>query len=133
MTQTKAKWGFDLTSFGEGEAGAKVFKSILDEMGLNCKPKRRRSYKYLVRNGTDKTPLNERPFIWSIKGLRLVTGANPLTGEYYMARGRESELGYASYIGISGDRELVEKLAKLISSKAEFVKEETPNESGFIN
>lgn len=117
-------WGFDLTHFADGARGANSFKAILDAMELPNRPKR--------SNSASDRPLNSRPFVWKIKGLRLVTGNNPLTGQYYIKGQRENELGYASYIGITGDAELVAKLAKLISSNAESIKDETAHESRFI-
>src|SRR5581483_3363045 len=127
----KMQWGFDITSFGDGKQGAKVFREILEACGLPTKPKRRRPYRADKLIGR-VDPLNQRPFVWKTKGLRLVTGNDPLTGRYSRAGQRENELGYASYIGISGDKDSVTKLAKLIAERAEYVKEETPGESRFI-
>lgn len=121
---TNAQWGFDLTNFSD----AKTFEAILIEMGLPLIAKRRAAYK-----GMDSDPLNMRPFVWKRAGLRLVTGNNPLTGKYYRADQRNSETGYASYIGISGDEASVAKLAALIKKHAEYIKDETVGQSRFID
>jgi hypothetical protein len=122
-------WGFDLTHFADGVRGAVMFREILEACGLPVTPKRRAAIKGLR---TDQ-PLNERPFVWKREGLRLVTGANPISGAYRNAKQRDNELGYASYIGITGNAKDVAKLAKLISQRAESIKEETPHESRFID
>lgn len=116
-TKNERQWGFDLTSFGDGERGKVNFKCILKEMGLSDKPI------------FDK---ENRAYIWANPYLMLVTGNNPITGKYGSPKQREPELGYASYIGIEGSPDQVEKLASLIRDNAEYIKEEVKHERQFI-
>lgn len=92
----ETEWGFDLTLIGDGKKGAATFKRILKECDLPLNPRHR---------------ADGQPFVWKRIGLTLVTGNNPITGEYIRAGQRENELGYASYIGITGFDLAVEKLA----------------------
>lgn len=121
----KTLWGFDLTSFISAES----FENILTEMGLPLKAKRARARDDFDR----KTPLNQRPFVWKRPGLRLVTGNNPITGDYYNSARRPNEKGYASYIGIEGNATAVHKLVKLIKERADYIKDESENASHFIS
>jgi hypothetical protein len=57
-------------------------------------------------------------FTWSNKKVKLVTGNNPLTGEYNIPGGRQTDKGYASYVGIVGEPRAVLNLARDIREVA---------------
>lgn len=116
-TKNERQWGFDLTTFGEGEQGALNFKEILKKHNLSQKP---------IHSKEDGC------YIWANASLFLVTGNNPLNGKYGRPGQRDPELGYASYIGIEGYPTDVEALASSIREKAEYIKEEVKHERQFI-
>ena len=108
--QIDAEWGFDLTYITSTN-----WKKVLSAVGITEKPVR-----------------NDEKWVWSAKGIKIHTGNNPITGTYGTPGARKSEKGYASYIGIYGNAELVKNAATTIKTLAEFIKEETPNSSRFI-
>lgn len=64
-------------------------------------------------------------FVWGFKDGHIVTGNNPLTGEYYIPGRRDPEIGYCSYIGITGTRAFVRKVKRFIKKHAEYIKDES--------
>lgn len=107
MDETR-KWGFDLTDFGRNwPKGVKALKLTLE------------------------THAPDMPWRWSAPGLIIDTCSNPLTGEYYRASYRAPEKGYASSIGIDGERAAVMKAVALIHEHAEYIKGESPNDREF--
>ncbi len=107
------KHGFDLTDFKPGG-----FQKVLK--ALKIRPKAQ-----LDRNGSG--------WEWKGNGILIVTGNNPITGEYAGgAIKRKLEKNYASYIGIEGKRELVLKAAELINKYASYIKREEPGKRGYI-
>ena len=107
-----AKHGFDLTDFKPGS-----FKKILKL--LKIKPKAQ-----LDRNKTG--------WEWKGKGILIVTGNNPITGEYYNPKMRKNEKNYASYIGVEGKPDMVETAVTLIRQYASYIKNESPRRRGYI-
>ena len=108
------KWGFDLTDFGSSQNFEKVLRANKLSSG----------YKLVKKRG-------ERFFTWKNSSVKLITNNNPLTGEY-SSGGRTKEHGYASYIGITGEKEAVIKLVKTIKKYAVYIKDESPNERDYI-
>lgn len=108
----KAEWGFDLTSIRP-----EIWRKILKFIGASEKP------------GRDDSSAG---WVWKGKTVTIYTGNDPISGEYYRAGAREIEKGYASYIGIEGDKETVKKVADIIRKKADYIKEESPEERQFI-
>ena len=102
--------GFDLTHFGE------QWPALEAMLGLR--------YVGRAKHG----------FEWATDdGLVMVTGNNPTTGEYGPGRDkRDDEVGFASYIGLTGPETEVEKAAALIRQYADFIKDETPGRRTFI-
>jgi len=110
------EWGFDLTDFGN----VSDFTKLLKKFTLNKKKKVNKGDGYYQ-------------YEWYNPELKLITDNNPITGEYKNPRLRKPEKGYASYIGIEGNNEKeVHRLAKYISSHANSIKGESPNERAFI-
>lgn len=65
-------------------------------------------------------------FVWGFRDGHIVTGNNPLHGDY--CRGtREPEMGYCSYIGITGTPAFVRKVKAYIRKHAEYIKDEAPS------
>jgi len=108
-----AKHGFDLTDFKRNG-----FKQLLK--ALKIKPKAQ-----LVKN--------ESGWGWKGNGILIVTGNNPLTGEYASAAvKRKNEKDYASYIGIEGKPELVKQAVELVHKWASYIKNESPGRRNYI-
>ena len=109
-----AKHGFDLTDFRSGRDFTKILKD------LKIRPKA-------------QLDRNESGWEWKGNGITIVTGNNPLTGEY--AGGtirRKNEKGYASYIGVEGKPELVQQAVELIRKFATYIKKESPGKREYI-
>ena len=117
-----AKHGFDLTDFKHNK-----FIVVLKNLGI--KPK-------AVR-GDEVSGRKEHGWVWQGPGIRIVTGNNPITGEYHSQGGegkplRKAEKNYASYIGIEGKKDLVLKTAELINKYASYIKREEPGRRSYI-
>jgi len=113
----KREYGFDLTDFGSVEN----FKSLLKRHNL-------KRYKKVKANPGE---YSYNTFTWSAPGLKLITGNNPITGEY-SSKNRGNEKGYASYMGIIGEEEKVRALAEDIKKTATYIKGENSSEREFI-
>lgn len=106
----EAQWGFDLTSIS-----AENWKKILLAGEISPKPVN-----------------DDGKWVWTGPNIKIHTGNDPISGKYGRTGGRAPEKDYASYIGIYGEKAIVKKIAKMISTLAEDIKEETPNKSRFI-
>ena len=107
-----AKHGFDLTDFKPGS-----FKKILKL--LKIKPKA-------------QLDRNESGWEWKGNGILIVTGNNPITGEFYNPKLRKNEKNYASYIGVEGKPDMVETAVTLIRQYASYIKNESPGKRSYI-
>ena len=115
LTEAK-KHGFDLTDFKPGG-----FKKILKL--LKIRPKANNE---LTRNGVNQ-------WEWKGNGILIVTGNNPITGEYASQKiPRKNEKDYASYIGIEGKPDMVETAVELIKQYSSYIKGESPGRRNFI-
>ena len=113
LLKEAAKHGFDLTDF-KPKGYQKVLKA------LKIKPKA-------------QLDRNESGWEWKGNGIMIVTGNNPITGEYAGgAVRRKNEKNYASYIGVEGKKELVAQAAELIKANASYIKREEPGKRGYI-
>ena len=117
-----AKHGFDLTDFRHNK-----FIVVLKNLGI--KPK-------AVR-GDEVSGRKENGWVWQGPGIRIVTGNNPITGEYHSQNKegkplRKAEKNYAGYMGIEGKPNLVEKAVELIKKYASYIKNEQPGRRGYI-
>ena len=108
-----AKHGFDLTDFKPNG-----FQKLLKALKIRPKAEIGRS------SGWE----------WKGPGILIVTGNNPITGEYNSASKikRKNEKNYASYIGIEGKKDLVLKAAELINKYASYIKREEPGRRSYI-
>lgn len=103
------EYGFDLTDFDSAED----FQKALEKAGMAKETKK-------TKDG----------FLWSGEGIEMVTGNNPITGEYRDNR-RGNEVGFASYIGITGTPAKVKTLVAAIKDVANY-KDESPGARDFI-
>ncbi len=105
----KSRWaehGFDLTDFEPNG-----FQEVLKSVGIPIS-----DGEIITKDYGGKVGVVNYGFLWEKDGLAIVTGNNPITGEYNRGdQAREPEKDYASYIGISGkDKDEVEKVAQTI-------------------
>ena len=118
ITEAKLKHGFDLTDFKPNG-----FQKVLKGVGIRQK-----------KGEEGKSSGWE----WKGNGILIVTGNDPITGEYFSSSTgkspikRKSEKNYASYIGIEGKSELVLKAAELINKYASYIKREEPGKRSYI-
>jgi len=106
-----SKHGFDLTDFKRNG-----FKMVLKGLGIRPNAK----------------SMAEKGYYWKGNGILIVTGNNPITGEFYNPKLRKNEKDYASYMGIEGKPELVEKAVDLIKKYASYIKNESPGRRNYI-
>lgn len=99
--------GFDLTHFDS----PKNFEKLLALVGAK---------------GGER---GEDGFEWTGPGITIVTGNNPITGEYFRGN-RQNDPGYASYIGLTGNPDKVKKAAAYINKFDP--KDESPGRRSFI-
>ena len=113
------QYGFDLTDFKNGG-----FQKVL--RGLGIKPKAIR--------GDEVSGRKQSGWVWPGSGIIIVTGNNPITGEYYSGGKikRKSEKNYASYIGVEGNAKKVELAVQLIKKWADYIKNESPGKRNYI-
>jgi len=95
--------GFDLTCFDAGD-----FEEIVTLFEL------------------DFSVSEEGFFVWSNGSLSMTTNNDPITGVYYNGN-RDPEIGYASYMGITGPSDLVAALVAVIKKEANYIKGESSN------
>ncbi len=103
------KHGFDLTDFKSGG-----FQKVLRDLGI----------KPIAKAG-------KLGWEWKGNGILIVTGNNPITGEYFTAK-RKKEKNYASYIGVEGSPDLVKHAVDLIKHYSTYIKGESPGKRSFI-
>ena len=108
-----AKHGFDLTDFKRNG-----FKQLLK--ALKIKPKAEHSDK------------SGGSWEWKGNGILIVTGNNPITGEYAGEGRRKNEKDYASYMGIEGKPDLVQQAIELVHKWASYIKNESPGRRNYI-
>jgi len=105
------KHGFDLTDFKSGG-----FKKVLKELRIRPKSKH----------------MGNKGFYWKGSGILIVTGNDPLTGQFSQPDRRKSEKNYASFIGVEGKSDTVEKAVDLIKKYASYIKGESPGRREYI-
>jgi hypothetical protein len=112
----QAAWGFDLT-----EISPENWLKVLQEVGISVE---------------QKPELDSELSAWAWKGpgIEIFTACDPITGEFSRPLGdsERRDVGYASYIGIQGKPDLVQKAANAIKQHAEYVKDESPKKRDFI-
>lgn len=109
--QKQYECGFDLT-----DIGVKNFIKLLKLNDLKWTQRKKDSGAY----------------VWGFDDGYIVTGNDPLTGNYSDPSRREPELGYASYIGVKGTKSFRDRVAKFIKRNAEYIKDYDPKTRQFI-
>ena len=118
LNEGKRQHGFDLTDFKN-----KGFEKVLKASKIRPKAELDR---------------NESGWEWKGNGILIVTGNNPITGEYASSASgkssikRKPEKNYASYMGIEGKSELVDSAVELIKKYATYIKAEDPKRRSYI-
>lgn len=90
------EWGFDLTDFRDKDDEDSVkgecrFKELLSEYGMELVSKSDKGYVW-----------KNKKYEW-FGSIVMVTGNNPITGEYCRVMERGNEKGYLGYVGVSSD------------------------------
>ena len=112
LFQNGAQHGFDLTDFKPGG-----FKKVLKALGLP-----------MVADHKGNSG-----FFWRNKDIIIITGNNPITGQYYAQGRRPSEKDYASYVGIeTKDPKAMANVVKLIKQNTSYRKGESKGRRDFI-
>lgn len=117
--------GYDQTHFGGGSHGAKQFIKLLNDVGLNPEDDFIRVYRDLGRGCSTEYPAYWL-YIWRNDELMIATTCNPINGDP-ASETVNSEQGYAGYIGIGGQKELVESATRAIEDLARRVKDKRPD------
>tara|TARA_Y100000593_G_C4293722_1_gene329543 strand:+ start:502 stop:909 length:408 start_codon:yes stop_codon:yes gene_type:complete len=114
LNEGRRQYGFDLTDFKPNG-----FQKVLKGLGIRQK------------KGEEG---RSSGWEWKGRGILIVTGNDPITGEYKSNSKikRKAEKNYASYIGLEGDSKMVEKAVELIHKYASYIKNEDPKRRSYI-
>jgi hypothetical protein len=112
LNESTYEYGFDLT-----DISSKDWKKLLKMFSIPTTPK-----------------LDNNKWLWKSKNnnVFIVTSNDPLTGKYAARGDRDDEPGYAGYIGIEGDKELVNQIAEFIKKNADYIKGKSVGRRSFI-
>ena len=105
----QSKHGFDL-----GDIDVKDWSKILKALGIKETPE-----------------LTGKGYQWKGPDILIVTGNDPISGNYMNPKQREPEVGYLSYVGVEGKPEKVKKAVDMLKKYGSF-KDESPGERQFI-
>lgn len=98
----KTEHGYDITNFGT------AWPAFQAELGLRP---------------DGREPNSVAGFRWiNDAGLLVVTGNNPVTGQYRDAAQREPQIGFASYMGAEGPAQEVERFRTAVRRHAVYIK-----------
>ena len=114
-----AQHGFDLTDFKPGG-----FKRFLKALGIPMVAK---------GSSTGASWSDGRSFFWRNKDIIIITGNNPITGQYRDEGRRSPEKNYASYVGIeTKDPKDMDRVVKLFKQNTTYRKGESKGRRSFI-
>ena len=114
-----AQHGFDLTDFKPGG-----FKRFLKALGIPMIAK---------GSSTGASWSDGRSFYWRNKDIIIITGNNPITGQYRDEGRRDPEKNYASYVGIeTKDPKDMDRVVKLFKQNTSYRKGESRGRRDFI-
>ena len=114
-----AQHGFDLTDFKPGG-----FKKFLKALGIPMVAK---------GSSTGASWSDGRSFFWRNKDIIIITGNNPITGQYRDKGRRDPEKNYASYVGIeTKDPKDMDRVVKLFKQNTSYRKGESKGRRSFI-
>ena len=111
--------GFDLTDFKPGG-----FKRFLKALGIPMVAK---------GSSTGASWSKGMGFFWRNKDIIIITGNNPITGQYRDKGRRDPEKNYASYVGIeTKDPKDMDRVVKLFKQNTSYRKGESKGRRSFI-
>ena len=114
-----AQHGFDLTDFKPGG-----FKRFLKALGIPMVAK---------GSSTGVSWSDGKSFYWRNKDIIIITGNNPITGQYRDEGRRSPEKNYASYVGIeTKDPKDIDRVVKLFKQNTSYRKGESKGRRDFI-
>ena len=114
-----AQHGFDLTDFKPGG-----FKRFLKALGIPMVAK---------GSSTGVSWSDGKSFFWRNKDIIIITGNNPITGQYRDEGRRKPEKNYASYVGIeTKNPKQMDKVVKLFKQNTSYRKGESRGKRSFI-
>ena len=111
--------GFDLSDFKPGG-----FKRFLKALGIPMIAK---------GSSTGASWSDGKPYYWRNKNIIIITGNNPITGQYTHPDRRKPEKNYASYVGMeTKNPEDMDKVVKLFKKHTSYRKGESKGRRDFI-
>jgi len=114
-----AQHGFDLTDFKPGG-----FKRFLKALGIPMVAK---------GSSTGVSWSDGKSFYWRNKDIIIITGNNPITGQYRDEGRRKPEKNYASYVGIeTKNPKQMDNVIKLFKQNTSYRKGESRGKRSFI-
>ena len=114
-----AQHGFDLTDFKP-----RGFEKFLTALGIP---------KVAKGSSTGASWSDGKSFYWRNKDIIIITGNNPITGQYRDEGRRSPEKNYASYVGIeTKNPEDMDKVVKLFKQNTSYRKGESKGKRSFI-
>ena len=114
-----AQHGFDLTDFKP-----RGFEKFLTALGIP---------KIAKGSSTGASWSDGRSFFWRNKDIIIITGNNPITGQYRDKGRRDPEKNYASYVGIeTKDPKDMDRVVKLFKQNTSYRKGESRGRRDFI-
>tara|TARA_B100000902_G_scaffold35570_1_gene42729 strand:+ start:23 stop:451 length:429 start_codon:yes stop_codon:yes gene_type:complete len=114
-----AQHGFDLTDFKP-----RGFEKFLTALGIP---------KVAKGSSTGASWSDGKSFYWRNKDIIIITGNNPITGQYRDEGRRSPEKNYASYVGIeTKNPEDINKVVKLFKQNTSYRKGESKGKRSFI-
>ena len=114
-----AQHGFDLTDFKPGG-----FKRFLKALGIPMVAK---------GSSTGASWSDGKSFYWRNKDIIIITGNNPITGQYRDEGRRDPEKNYASYVGIeTKDPKQMANVVKLFKQNTSYRKGESKGRRDFV-
>ena len=114
-----AQHGFDLTDFKPGG-----FKRFLKALGIPMVAK---------GSSTGVSWSDGKSFFWRNKDIIIITGNNPITGQYRDKGRRDPEKNYASYVGIeTKDPKDMDRVVKLFKQNTSYRKGESKGRRDFV-
>ena len=117
--QNGAQHGFDLTDFKPGG-----FKKFLKALGIPM----------IAKGSSTGVPWSDgRSFFWRNKDIIIITGNNPITGQYRDEGRRKPEKNYASYVGIeTKNPDDMDNVIKLFKQNTSYRKGESKGRRDFV-
>jgi len=121
------KHGFDTTTFGGGQVGAKAFLKVLEEAGLDPVDDYVRVFRDMGRDINSDYPARWI-YVWVNAEIMIATTNNPISGDKCSRNHSDNGQGHAGTIGVAGHRDIAKAVATMISDTVPKTKGENPGE-----